>query len=819
MLKSLGRGEEHGITGDVALSISTQASLLPIVTDTESGAEALGTNVGVCTASGELLAVVRSGQTVPAEGFCVLTTTSAKQKRLLLDIRVGQHLHTPSACTRVAGGCRLLRIEGGEFRGVAQLLCRIRVGEGGRDVKIDVDPLPKIIEDMEAGHEFVLSARNGASVTRGSSIEATASADRFLKFLPGRWRYNNVFVDSKVSHPGFVFDIPGRGPQYLKVDQDISSISLRQRDEVAPPATASRVWPSAYVLSRVIEDVCHQHSLGSYSENTEVIRKIMQLRDRLQHARTDKTKHFTAIELGCGLALPSLVLASYLSVEPSNSDLLATDLPDNLELVTKQIVANERSFLRQSIGGSDANSVKQSVLRSASLDWTKPPDGPVQSVLASTRGAGFDLVLSADCVFWPWLFQPLISTLLTLCGRDTIVLLSLKDRLAERTKSFVKMLTEQFEVLSLCDKEGEGLANQLGVVVLMCQLKRGRSTSGSASLPESCKQQPCVIDVKPSGQNSTSRQRKMYASRRFEAVRALPPIRLVLDLGFAATLNAREQRSLAMQSVLLYSAVRKCRVPAQLTLSSFGERGDAQCDTFYKTLLKDNPASWDQTFVTLEASSIADIAAAQSTTGESSNFVYMSPDAKDVLRRVNADTTYVFGGIVDRTHAKHLTSEKASALGMRSARLPLREYANFPKNRPCVLNIDAAAKILLGAHAIMQRRRLEDIAAGKAANSNASEEEWASVWKTVIESVLPRKLFVVASAINAHSTLPSSEKELLSLSKSQLGSHQRLCMASFFCQLFTVVLCNRTTQHQESTVQAARPEFNFLQKYSQHAKL
>ena len=50
--------------------------------------------------------------------------------------------------------------------------------------------------------------------------------------------------------------------------------------------------------------------------------------------------------------------------------------------------------------------------------------------------------------------------------------------------------------------------------------------------------------------------------------------------------------------------------------------------------------------------------------------VYLSPEAPDVLTELKPSEVYVIGGLVDRHKIHGASLRRASALGIRSARLP-----------------------------------------------------------------------------------------------------------------------------------------------------
>lgn len=73
--------------------------------------------------------------------------------------------------------------------------------------------------------------------------------------------------------------------------------------------------------------------------------------------------------------------------------------------------------------------------------------------------------------------------------------------------------------------------------------------------------------------------------------------------------------------------------------------------------------------------------------------VYLSPDAADELAVVDPSTTYIIGGLVDRTTDKSRSMAKATGASVRAMRLPVARYV--PSTRKAVLNIDVVFALLL----------------------------------------------------------------------------------------------------------------------------
>jgi predicted nicotinamide N-methyase len=84
-------------------------------------------------------------------------------------------------------------------------------------------------------------------------------------------------------------------------------------------------------------------------------------------------------------------------------------------------------------GNAELNSLQDAVNIEA-LDWTKP--------IPPELAGPWDVVLAADCVFWEYLFEPLIDTLVQLASKSTRVYISMTHRFG-RTKTFLALLEQK----------------------------------------------------------------------------------------------------------------------------------------------------------------------------------------------------------------------------------------------------------------------------------------------------------------------------------------------------------------------------------------
>jgi predicted nicotinamide N-methyase len=111
------------------------------------------------------------------------------------------------------------------------------------------------------------------------------------------------------------------------------------------------------------------------------------------------------LELGAGAGLAGLACAVH-----GAARVVLTDLPENLPLLQRNAARNE---LDVSV---------------APFDWMAP-----------NLGEQFDVVLAADCVFWPELFEPLLNAIEAVARPDGTVLIAVTHRLG-RTDAFLEKL-------------------------------------------------------------------------------------------------------------------------------------------------------------------------------------------------------------------------------------------------------------------------------------------------------------------------------------------------------------------------------------------
>lgn len=126
------------------------------------------------------------------------------------------------------------------------------------------------------------------------------------------------------------------------------------------------------------------------------------------------------IELGSGTGMLTMLLS------PLCLSYTATDLYENMRLVSRNIELNQRSHGRPAKGTEIALE---------ELDWVATSTSKYQ--VESVIGKGYDLVLAVDCIYNEYLTGPFIETLSTLCpeGDSTMALVVVELRSADVVSS------------------------------------------------------------------------------------------------------------------------------------------------------------------------------------------------------------------------------------------------------------------------------------------------------------------------------------------------------------------------------------------------
>lgn len=156
-----------------------------------------------------------------------------------------------------------------------------------------------------------------------------------------------------------------------------------------------------------------------------------------------------------------------------------------------------------------------------------------------------------------------------------------------------------------------------------------------------------------------------------------------LDCAFEPSMSPKEINSLAQQIRYCYSANKHNAHPCQLAATSVG-------GTTLEHLKKVNGfEEWPNWAFTMASDSLE-----QHYRFKLDNVVYLTSDSETVLHTLDDTKIYIIGGIVDRNRLKRAALNRAVAVGVATARLPIDEHlAEMASTR--VLTCNHVFEILL----------------------------------------------------------------------------------------------------------------------------
>ncbi|TLD28501.1 hypothetical protein PspLS_03394 [Pyricularia sp. CBS 133598] len=229
--------------------------------------------------------------------------------------------------------------------------------------------------------------------------------------------------------------------------------------------------------------------------------------------------------------------------------------------------------------------------------------------------------------------------------------------------------------------------------------------------------------------------KEVLAAERKGAERARPqtvPVTFIMDCDFEQYMNDKEMVSLSSQVVRSYSENRKSRIQAHLVVCPWGGKLKER----FETTLANHHKGWkniqflDQDFVQVGKAAlelmkgpnggklIGALAPKEDTVMEEadppsaekaledptpvpepesdsveSSIVYLTSDSPYTLERLEPNTSYVIGGIVDRNRQKGLCYKRACEKGVRTAKLPITDYLIMASRQ--VLTTNQVLEIML----------------------------------------------------------------------------------------------------------------------------
>lgn len=140
-------------------------------------------------------------------------------------------------------------------------------------------------------------------------------------------------------------------------------------------------------------------------------------------------------------------------------------------------------------------------------------------------------------------------------------------------------------------------------------------------------------------------------------------LKVAIDLDFDDLMTDRDISKSVKQCLRIYTINRRNQQPCKLHFTGITEGGKIH-ECFKKN---DGYENWDLEWHYKQHTEVF----------EKDKIVYLTSDSEHVLDKLEEDTIYIIGGIVDHNHQKGLCYERAQKNTLKTARLPLNENVDM----------------------------------------------------------------------------------------------------------------------------------------------
>ncbi len=201
------------------------------------------------------------------------------------------------------------------------------------------------------------------------------------------------------------------------------------------------------------------------------------------------------------------------------------------------------------------------------------------------------------------------------------------------------------------------------------------------------------------------KRRDAHWQAKLEESRTNETFQICIDCGFEDLMTFKEQNSLAGQIRYCYAQNRRSENPVRMSVAGLKKEGPT-----YEQMAKVHgfPEQWFTRAFMCSSEPLDKMHCKPATStsksdeekdnrdekqDDLSHIIYLSSDAEYTLDHLDDDKVYVIGGIVDRNRLKGTTEQKAQALGIKTAKLPIEEYLKLVATK--VLTVNHVFDILL----------------------------------------------------------------------------------------------------------------------------
>ncbi|XP_057712289.1 RNA (guanine-9-)-methyltransferase domain-containing protein 2 [Corythoichthys intestinalis] len=149
-------------------------------------------------------------------------------------------------------------------------------------------------------------------------------------------------------------------------------------------------------------------------------------------------------------------------------------------------------------------------------------------------------------------------------------------------------------------------------------------------------------------------------------------LRLLVDCSFDDLMLIKDVRKLHKQIQRCYAENRRASRPVQFYLTSLGGQLKQSMDEKDKGWI-----NWKDIIIKLEHfTEVVD----------KDDLVYLTSDSPNILTELDLKKAYVIGGLVDHNHHKGITLDRAKALGICHAQLPLGSFVQMNSRKVLAVN-------------------------------------------------------------------------------------------------------------------------------------
>lgn len=175
---------------------------------------------------------------------------------------------------------------------------------------------------------------------------------------------------------------------------------------------------------------------------------------------------------------------------------------------------------------------------------------------------------------------------------------------------------------------------------------------------------------------------KRDAEWNLKASSAKDRFKICIDCQYEDLMTYKEKNSLASQIRYCYAVNKRSKNPVYISVPSLRDDTRAILEK-----VEGFPEVWKPRLFECSQEDILQIHI------DKSKIVYLTSDSETTLEHLEDDKIYVIGGIVDRNRLKKATFNKASELGIATAKLPIDDHLKLVSTK--VLTVNHVCEILL----------------------------------------------------------------------------------------------------------------------------